>query len=325
MENEIDRRALENAVEKVFFSDAGEKLLSLSNSGGRFVHYTSAEVAISIIQNKEIWMRNAKTMNDFSEVEHGISCIVGAWHSDVGVNFRQKIDSIHPGTCEAAAKLFESWKNEFLYGTYSTCVSEHPPGEDDYGRLSMWRAYGGRSGVALVLNSTPFSAETNELAAYSVPVFYGGTEEYIIRLESIYKSLEEEFDNIKLLNEESLRENIFQMLRFSVLSTKHPAFKEEREWRVIYSPNMEPSPVIRPEVKVVRGIPQIVQVIPLRDDPANGLVGADIPSLIHRVIIGPTEDLPAVYGAFVEVLRAANVEDPASRIRLSKIPLRHQT
>lgn len=40
-----------------------------------FVHYTSAENGINIIKNKEIWLRNVRCMNDFSEVEHGMSVL----------------------------------------------------------------------------------------------------------------------------------------------------------------------------------------------------------------------------------------------------------
>src|ERR1700693_3098635 len=37
----------------------------------RFVHYTSAEAALSIIKSKRIWMRNAMSMADYREVQHG--------------------------------------------------------------------------------------------------------------------------------------------------------------------------------------------------------------------------------------------------------------
>lgn len=35
----------------------------------RFVHSTTAETATSIIRGQTVWMRNARVMNDFSEIE----------------------------------------------------------------------------------------------------------------------------------------------------------------------------------------------------------------------------------------------------------------
>ena len=41
------------------------------DSRARFIHYTSAEAALSIIKSKRIWMRNTICMSDYSEVQHG--------------------------------------------------------------------------------------------------------------------------------------------------------------------------------------------------------------------------------------------------------------
>ncbi len=63
--------------------DVGKKLLSIFmpystrrqdnfvDRKGRFVHYTSAENAIKIVQSQKFWMRNAKCMSDYMEVAHG--------------------------------------------------------------------------------------------------------------------------------------------------------------------------------------------------------------------------------------------------------------
>lgn len=43
--------------------------------GRRFVHYTSANGAASIIREQEVWLRNSSVMNDYSEVAHGEHCL----------------------------------------------------------------------------------------------------------------------------------------------------------------------------------------------------------------------------------------------------------
>jgi hypothetical protein len=122
---------------------------------GRLVHYSSADAAIAILQNKEIWLRNTTVMNDFMEVEHGLTSLAAAFKSPNGLAFREFVNKNFDGVCQQVAELFETWQNSFRDETYIMCVSEHRETENRLGRLSMWRAYGAGSGVALVLNSAP--------------------------------------------------------------------------------------------------------------------------------------------------------------------------
>jgi uncharacterized protein with ParB-like and HNH nuclease domain len=45
------------------------------------------------------------------------------------------------------------------------------------------------------------------------------------------------------------------MLLAAVVCIKHDGFKEEAEWRAIYSPNREPSPLIAASTEIVSGVP----------------------------------------------------------------------
>lgn len=72
----------------------------------------------------------------------------------------------------------------------------------------------------------------------------------------------------------------------------------------------------------VRGVPQKIQKIPLRNIPEEDFFGAEIPELLERIIIGPTVYPNAMYQAFSKLLRDAGVPDPDNRIFISDIPLR---
>ncbi len=66
--------------------------------------------------------------------------------------------------------------------------------------------------------------------------------------------------NIQLLSNLGSDE-VFEQLQwafhFAVLSTKHPGFAEEKEWRVVYSPNLfGSSDFLLPSIKDVSGVPQ---------------------------------------------------------------------
>jgi hypothetical protein len=62
--------------------------------------------------------------------------------------------------------------------------------------------------------------------------------------------------------------------------------------------------------------------IPLSDVPNEGLTGLEIPSLVDRIIIGPTEYPNVIREAFTTELTRAGMNDTAQRIVVSDIPLR---
>ena len=169
----------------------------------RFVHYTSASTAKKIADTETIWFRNARMMNDWTDVRHGIDLIDEFLNNEVGIGFLDGLDNTHTGVSQRIKKLFDVWKVDFETETYVFCLSEHGKKnqrndlgeivdlEDSYGRLSMWRAYGGNSGVAIVLKPDIFHSLTENLNAESFPVFYC-TEQLA------GKTLTDCFDNILL-------------------------------------------------------------------------------------------------------------------------------
>ena len=114
----------------------------------------------------------------------------------------------------------------------------------------------------------------------------------------------------------------FNVLLFASTCSKHRGFGEEREWRVIHVPKQHPSDVLEQSVEVIRGVPQTVYKIPLRNIPEEGLVGVEIQEILHHIIIGPSSYPLPLHDAFVSVLEQAGVEDAASKVITSDIPLR---
>lgn len=70
-----EEREMLMRLEGIFLPAAMRQRLKLFDGGNRpfarFVHYTSAEAALSIIRTKRMWLRNTNCMTDFREVEHG--------------------------------------------------------------------------------------------------------------------------------------------------------------------------------------------------------------------------------------------------------------
>ena len=183
----------------------------------------------------------------------------------------------------------------------------------------MWRAYGD---TALVINSTPMMESTDLLAVHSTPVSYLSEKELINHVSGITYSITKERSFLQKIKQEEIIEYIYNMLFLFAIASKHPGFEEEKELRLFYSPNIRKSPIMTEEIVVLDGIPQKIFKLQLKHDPNNGLHGADIPSLLDRIIIGPTEFPYVTYNAFVSELERLGVANAASKVIVSDIPLR---
>jgi hypothetical protein len=320
--NDMSSEQSAELLRRIFFPYASRREDDLVRRNGRFVHYTSASVAMSILQRKEVWMRNATTMNDFSEMEYGHACLINAYDDKPGSDFKAALDKCHPDLRPEAETLFKGWSQVLKNGTYLTCISEHQDSEDTIGRLSMWRAYGGDSGVALVLNNKAFTSTSLALRTYSSPVAYFGIEEFKAHFQQVADSMNNHLAFLAQVDREHVKLCLFNMFRFAMLGTKHPGFREEREWRIIHTPRLEPTDRLLKDLQVVRGIPQTVYKIPLKNIPEEGLTGVEISEILDHVIIGPTQYPQTMYEAFVDILTGAGVPDAGRKIRVSDIPLR---
>ncbi len=312
----------------------------------RFVHYTSAETAISIISKKEIWLRNSLVMNDYSEIAYGEQLFRNAFYSDSETNKLSKevLGSISNGLHERVIKYFEEGAARRRLSTYLMSVSEHGPFEikpgmmaDErearYGRLSMWRAYGRDSvGVALVLNPKALLEPSDALPAITSPVFYCEQFEFDHRYSSMLLRARATLEELRRLPEGWFETNLKRFIDISALTLKHPGFDEEREWRITYSADPDVEHVsddifnetsrIKRSFVTLNGIPQRIYKIPFKDYPEDNFTGAEINSLLERVIIGPSQYPAVVADAIIMALRTAGVEQPEQRIYVSNIPLR---
>jgi hypothetical protein len=313
-------------VKRYFFPYATRMLESAKKKSMRFAHYTSAHAAIEIIRNQSVWLRRSSLMNDYSEIQHGEECLRTVWHDEnLGTRFKAVLNRCRDGLAEQFAKAWDERQVDRNTETFMLSISEHGDdrgNEDKYGRLSMWRAYGGNTNVAIVMNNRPFMTESNALNAYTSPVLYSDKEGFKKEFAMLLKGLENGFEQIKPLGADAILESVFTAFHFAAVSTKHPGFLEEREWRVIYSPSLFPSKRIKDDIEVINGIPQRVCKLKLENYPDEGFEGATLPEILDEIIIGPTAHPYPIYDALVSELQKANVEDAENKVKVSNIPLR---
>jgi Protein of unknown function (DUF2971) len=315
-------------LDSILFKHLHEKTEELSSGLVKFSQYTSADTALRIIRGKEVWFRNARLMNDFSEIRHGQDCLTNAWHNDVvGSRFRKLLDKIDPNLRLEIEKIFDETQGDRYAESYLLSVSEHHLNaenghEDLYGRLSMWRAYGGNCNVAFVFHPEQFQNDDVAVDAFTSPVLYRDVKGFLDWFSTYVEAIENHWQRISGFNKDYLKERILRVLHFAVLSLKHPGFEEEREWRVIVSPTLTGQRGLSRATEVVGGIPQIVYKMKLDSNVRKGIVGVPINSFLSKIIIGPSEYPYAVRDALVQALADAGIDDPSSKVSISDIPLR---
>jgi hypothetical protein len=292
----------------------------------RVVHYTTAQAALNIIKTKRIWMRNATCMADYSEVQHGFE-ILRRFFSDSAKTqiFNAALDKIAPGAGIDAIKLFDQWSPSIRFNTYIASISEHDDAEDRHGRLSMWRAFGGNTArVALVFKIPWYTGASRVLNVLFSPVAYLTEDEAHAVFYEVAKNIEENLGFLGSVDRQRIVNIVFYMLLTGVTCLKHEGFREEREWRAIYPPDLRPSSLMKAEAstEVIGGVPQTVYKIPLDKTADPALADLDFSRLFDRLIIGPSQYPAPMFGAFVGELTKVGVQDAHTRVVVSGIPIR---
>jgi Protein of unknown function (DUF2971) len=316
--------AAADTVRRTLFPEFVREGARVRASGNLFVHYTTAETAYRILHNRELWMRSTMTMNDYLEVAHGLSCMQKCFNGESGAAFFKALDECFPNLGREVGVLMTATAQSIFEDTFIACVSEFDPKQDVIGRLSMWRAYGGIAGVALVMRGDVMFAESHALAAYSSPVVYADEARVAEKLLEIAAAVKTNVEDLRLLGREQMRNYTYNMLRFAAVSLKHPGFAEEKEWRVVASPRAQPSTLMTPQIEVVRGVPQQILKIPLKSMPEHSLAGLGLVQLVDHVIVGPCLYPIVVKRALVAALTSAgfSADEANRRVITSSIPLR---
>lgn len=310
-------------LDKIFYCDYHKRVEEIKKSTNKLVHYTSASAGLKILQNKEIWMRRVSCMNDFSEVQHGKDLFIDLW-KNTERDIIQKLTSLFGDNGDVFNEVMGELDDISAFDilrSYITCFSEHPENEDKYGRLSMWRGYGKGTGIALVLKKDIFYSDYDSLDVFTSPVAYLNQEEIKDKFISLATDLEENKQKIDFKNipRKEIMELLKRWLKVLILSIKHPAFREEKEWRVI---SFEGAKGIKKDRIDLTGIPQPIQKISLSEKLQTDGDGFSVNEILDHIIIGPTQYTIPIYQALVEELEKLNVENAKGKVIFSDIPYR---
>ena len=308
-------------INKIIYKEYLDRVNNLKTKNIRLAHYTSAAVALSIIENKTIWLNNVCYMNDYSEIEIGNRLLMDFYKNDTGGELREIMDEIHKG-CTNTLEQYYVHQISRLMNTYAFCLTEHTKEEDEYGRLSMWRAYGLNNGVALVFNTSMFLEEAVNTNVMTIPMFYFDKNEFSHAISEFTRRLKDDCEILKMVP--NFDSYILDKFFMTALSLKHKGFEEECEWRVLYNKSLYGnclSEIIEENIEVINGVPRIVKKLNFSKIKYNNRK-LKINELLDRIIIGPNSNAEQLKEIFVRALKKNGVANANTKVICSEIPLR---
>jgi hypothetical protein len=183
-------------------------------------HYTDASGLMGIVEHERLWATQTSFLNDSTELEYGLDLAMSAIASYDRTNLKEATDRFLTGLVDPEKPELKKWLDKHL-DVYVTCFS----GDGDM--LSQWRAYAGRDdagGYALGLGTRP--------PLQGWPQMAPGDHEFALR-QVLYDPIEQQAAC------HSLIDGVVELASWC----KHPAFEEEREWRIVYVRNNDASKV----------------------------------------------------------------------------------
>lgn len=187
-------------------------------------HYTTAEGLIGILETKALWFTHAAYLNDHSEIEYGtelIQQVVAGMQTGLGSGpWKRFLDLVHERTPAV-------WS---LLDCYVACFCQ----QGDL--LSQWRAYGLGSGYCLGFRTEGLLWEYADCVSFRgfKRMIYEPAEQRSLAIRTIerFRPVIEACGSDTTFDEPSA-DALFNAIMPLILSFKHPAFAEEREWRFI--------------------------------------------------------------------------------------------
>jgi hypothetical protein len=263
-------------------------------------------------------------MADYKEVQHGFEMFNNFFLDEKKKSaFSAAVDDCFPGAMQEAIDLFNKWWTNIRFDTYVTSVSEHDNSEDNHGRLSMWRAFGGNVvRIAVVVNVPNVSQASTSLNLMFSPVSYLTETQAHSVLQEVIQNIRDKADFVRSVGRQMFVEMLFTVFVAGVICLKHEGFREEREWRAIYLPKIRPSVLMESSNEVVSGVPQIIHKMPLDESVSPLLADLDFSRIFDRLIIGPSPYPWVIYQALTDELKKAGVPDALDKVHVSGIPIR---
>lgn len=293
---------------------------------GLLAHYTSIATLESMLRNREFWLSNPLFMNDHEELAFGINLANQEFRAHEGIRLACRTDERYEKLRHAFEQKLSHLSAFDAFDTYVMCFSLHSKDDDQDGKLSMWRGYGGDgNGAAIIFNVAALPTEGPAWLMLD-KVEYGSGEK---RREWITTKLNE-FSLI--LSQNEVPESYFYVAvhslleRFRIFSlfTKHRGFSEEQEWRLVYIRTRDNQQNLADQLGYWIGPRGLEPKLKLNLSKLETTLQADLSwdRVIERIILGPSISNPLMRSTVARMLETLSLSSLSNKLYASGTPYR---
>ncbi len=288
-------------------------------------HYTSIQTLEKIVTNNEIWFSNPMLMNDMEELRFGINEGDRLFHDHTVLREACGSEKRYLELYTAFDVYYDKLDLEHAKDIYTFCLSEHDIGETD-GILSMWRGSGGNGNGAAIVLDTSKLAPIGESPFVFSKVHYLSSED---RRSWIDAKINETAAIIRThdIPDDKLyfaAYAFFERLKVFALFTKHPGFKEEREWRIVYLPDRDKKKRIDPMLHYAVSDKGVEPKLKFKIGPLDGVTGEELSleALVDHIILGPSAASHLAVHGIRRMLEKSGRVELAKKLIASSTPFR---
>jgi SAM-dependent methyltransferase len=293
------------------------------NNRPLIAHYTLLSTLEQIVKNDEVWLSNPLYMNDIEEIRFGMSESYSAFQSHTGIADACGSDQRRGILRNRFFKHYLDFEQIHDFDTYVLCCSHHKP-EDNEGLLSMWRAYGGNgNGAAIVLNCQQVNFKPNSPITVT-QVSYKSREERRAWIGEKLDQFAQILQSIQIPDNQlqAAASALVGRFRMFALTTKHHGFREEQEWRFIYSKQLDPNQLLTPMLDYAIGPNGIEPKLKLKLLETEEFPNMCLSALVDRIILGPTLSEAMAVSSVKRMLTVNKKEYLIPRLFASSTPYR---
>ena len=277
-------------------------------------HYTSISGFMGIVESKRMWATDLQYMNDTKEIKYAGEIVE-----------REILDKINEH--ENFEELNRIFRSGIYNGQYANVYGISFSEERDL--LSQWRGYGGDAGMAICFSPQKLADIARKNQMFLVKCIYDQkTQADIVSnlcnqyAEDISKRISDDRDGKEKYDAGAVAESFFHDLSMLGAIVKHPAFKDENEWRmvsgvydIVYRGNVPLKKMgFRAGSSTIIPYLNVSINLPTKFGESRQDLG------FHDVLIGPTSISELPWRAVSQFLDAQNVS--YSQISPSGVPLR---
>jgi hypothetical protein len=298
---------------------------SFPNLRPLLAHYTSVSTLEQILRYDQVWMSNPLFMNDVDEIR---------WGMLAGQRIFTEGEKVVEAACGSDRRYqalkrhvlfcFERFVEEHAFDVYALCFSLHDAEVNRDGLLSMWRGYANNGeGAALIIDTEQIPFRPGSPLILS-KVTYATTDQREAWLRGKVEQLARLVHDLSDDHLDLAAHVLFERIKLFSLFTKHKGFDEEREWRLVYLPDLDKAGKFKPMLDYHLGPRGLEPKLKLHL-PTLGTIlenNVTLEALTRTLLLGPALSSELARRTFIRMLDRVQKPSLRDKVAGSSIPFR---